>query len=88
MIVAFWFGDFRDGGAHLIKLSQLSGDLLPVSLLMLFLGLYLLLAVFLITTFQADYVTSSATPSACDPPDAFLRRKPGSKLPAPQSFCT
>jgi hypothetical protein len=70
-------------------LSKFREDLLPVSLLMLFfLGLYLLLAAFLITTFQGDYVTSSATPPACDPPNALLRRTPGSKMTAPQSLCT
>lgn len=84
---------FRDGGTHLIKmpkfLSNCREDVLPVSVLMLFfLGLYLLLAAFLITTFHGDYVTSSATPSACGPPNAFLRRTPRSKLAAPQSLCT
>ncbi len=84
---------FLDGGTHLIKmrefLSKFREDLLPVSLLMLFfLGLYLLLAAFLITTFQGDSVTSSATPPACDPPNALLRRTPRSKVTAPQSLCT
>jgi hypothetical protein len=66
-------------------LPKLREDLLAMSVLTLFfLGLYLLLAAFLITTFQGEYVTSSATPSACDPPDAFLRRTPT----APQSRCT
>jgi hypothetical protein len=71
------------------SLSDCRQDVLPVSVLMLFfLGLYLLLAAFLITAFHEDYVTSSATPSACDPPEAFFRRTPGSKLAAPQSLCT
>ena len=67
-------------------LSKSREDLLAVSVLMLFfLGLYLLLAAFLIATFQRDYVTSSATPSACDPPDSLLRATPSV---APQSLCT
>jgi len=51
-------------------------------------GVYLLLAAFLITTFEGDYVTTSASPPACDPPNALLRRTPRSKVPAPQSLCT
>jgi hypothetical protein len=70
-------------------LPECSEDLFPVSVLILFfLGLYLLLAAFLITAFQGDYVTSSATPSACDPPDAFLRGTPRSNPAAQESLCT
>jgi hypothetical protein len=70
-------------------LSKCREDLFPVSVLMLFfLGLYLLLAAFLITAFQGDYATTSATPSACDPPDAFLRRTPRSIPASQESLCT
>lgn len=70
-------------------LSKFREDLSPVSVLMVFfLGLYLLLAAVLVTMLQSDYITGSASPSACDLPDALLRGTPRSKLPVPQSLCT
>lgn len=81
------------GDTHLIKLPQFFSSYkrtaYPVSVLMIFfLGLYLMLAAFLITRFQVDYVTSPATPPACDPPDALVRMAPRSNVKDPLSLCT